>query len=69
MLPLKVFQMVSRLLRVSWLLEDHGGGYPMLCAVELGVAGPQMWGAFAGGGNCPTESWPWGTVVSLEVGI
>lgn len=57
LLPLKPFQMVSWLLQVLWLLENHGGGCPMLRAVELRIAGPQMWGAFAWGGSCPTESW------------
>lgn len=28
---------------VLWLLEDLGSGYSMLCAVELGTVGPQMW--------------------------
>lgn len=55
-LPLKPLQVVSWLLQVSQLLEDHGGGCPMLCAIELGIVGPQM-GAFAWGRSCPTESW------------
>lgn len=46
----------SRLLWVLWLLEHHGGGCQMLCALELGITGMKMWNTFAWGGSCPTES-------------